>query len=58
MYVQGVPKHMGFIFPFFAATIAPAENFFFSVGNQKKLFHNFNTATHGGLKNQIFEKKI
>jgi hypothetical protein len=28
---------------------------FFLVGNQKKLFHNFNTATHGGLKNIIFE---
>jgi hypothetical protein len=24
---------------------------FFSVGNQKKSFYNFNTATHGGLKN-------
>jgi hypothetical protein len=46
---------MGFIFPFFAATIAPAENFFFSVGNQIFLFHNFNTATHGGLKNQIVD---
>jgi hypothetical protein len=24
---------------------------FFSVGNQKILFHNFNTATHGAHKN-------
>jgi hypothetical protein len=30
---------------------------FFSVGNQKKLFYNFNTATDGGLKNRIFERK-
>jgi hypothetical protein len=35
--------------------IRSLRNFFFSVGNQKKLFHNFNTATHGGLKNIIFE---
>jgi hypothetical protein len=27
------------------------ENFFFSVGNQKKLFYNFNTATHGATFN-------
>jgi hypothetical protein len=31
------------------------ETFFFSVGNQKMLCYNFNTATHGGLKNIIFE---
>jgi hypothetical protein len=31
------------------------ETSFFSVGNQKNLFYNFNTATHGGLKNIIFE---
>jgi hypothetical protein len=31
------------------------ENFFFSVGNQKKLFHNFNTATHGATFNHVFE---
>jgi hypothetical protein len=31
------------------------RNFFFSVGNQIFLFYNFNTTTHGGLKNIIFE---
>jgi hypothetical protein len=37
--------------------IRSLRNFFFSVGNQKKIFHNFNTTTHayGGLKNIIFE---
>jgi hypothetical protein len=30
------------------------ETFLFSVGNQFFLFHNFNTATNGGLKNRIF----
>jgi hypothetical protein len=33
----------------------PLGNFFFSVINQNKLFYNFNTATHGGLKNQNFD---
>jgi hypothetical protein len=28
---------------------------FFSEGNKKNLFYNFNTATHGGLKNIISE---
>jgi hypothetical protein len=33
---------------------------FISVGNQKKIIYNFNTATHayGGLKNIIIEKKF
>jgi hypothetical protein len=35
----------------------PLENFFFSEENQKKLFYNFKSATNGGLKNLIFEKK-
>jgi hypothetical protein len=30
----------------------PLGNSFFSVGNQKILFYNFNTATHGAIKNQ------
>jgi hypothetical protein len=33
------------------------ETFILLVGNQKFLFYNFNTATNGGLKNRIFEKK-
>jgi hypothetical protein len=35
--------------------IRSLRNFFFLVGNQKKIFYNFNTATYGGLKNIIFE---
>jgi hypothetical protein len=31
----------------------PLGNFFLSVGSQKKQLYNFNTATHGGLKNKI-----
>jgi hypothetical protein len=31
---------------------------FFSIGNQIFLFYNFNTATHGGLKNQIFDNLV
>jgi hypothetical protein len=31
------------------------EKFFFSVGNQKKLFYNFNTGPHGATFNHIFE---
>jgi hypothetical protein len=34
------------------------ETFFLSVGNQKKLFYNFNTSPHGATFNHIFEKKI
>jgi hypothetical protein len=30
----------------------PLGNFFFSVGNSIFFVYNFNTATHGGLKNQ------
>jgi hypothetical protein len=30
---------------------------FFTVENQILLFYNFNTASHGGLKNKIFEEK-
>jgi hypothetical protein len=37
--------------------VHPLGNFFFSVGNQFFLFHNFNAATDGGLKNRIFEEK-
>jgi hypothetical protein len=33
----------------------PLGNFYFSEGNNFFLFHNFNTATDGGLKNRIFE---
>jgi hypothetical protein len=36
----------------------PLETLFFSEGNQKNLFYNFKSATDGGLKNVIFEKKI
>jgi hypothetical protein len=31
------------------------ENFFFSVGNQKYLFNNFNTGPHGATYNHISE---
>jgi hypothetical protein len=31
------------------------ENFLFSVGNQKYLFHNFNTGPHGATFNHILE---
>jgi hypothetical protein len=39
----------------FGQKLRPLGNFFFSVGNKFCLFHNFNTATDGRLKNQIFE---
>jgi hypothetical protein len=35
--------------------ITPPWKLFFSEGNKFCLFHNFNTATDGGLKNRIFE---
>jgi hypothetical protein len=35
--------------------ITPPWKLFFSEGNNLFLFYNFNTATDGGLKNQIFE---
>jgi hypothetical protein len=41
----------------FRTKITPPWKPFFSEENQKKIFHNFNTATDGGLKNQIFEEK-
>jgi hypothetical protein len=31
------------------------ENFFFSVGNEKYLFYNFNTGLHGATFNHIFK---
>jgi hypothetical protein len=49
---------------FFGQKVAPlvvgfysSWKLFFSVGNQKNIFYNLNTATHGGLKNRIFQKK-
>jgi hypothetical protein len=39
----------------FVVEIWSSWKLFVSVGNQKKIFYNFNTATHGGLKNIIFE---
>jgi hypothetical protein len=42
----------------FGQKLHPLGNFFFSEGNQKKLFYNFKSATDGGLKNVILEKKI
>jgi hypothetical protein len=31
------------------------DNFLFSVGNQKKIFQNFNTANHGVTFNYVLE---
>jgi hypothetical protein len=31
------------------------ETFFFQKETKKKLFHNFNTATHGATVNHIFD---
>jgi hypothetical protein len=41
----------------FWTKITPPWKLFFSEENQKKIFYNFKSATDGGLKNLIFEKK-
>jgi hypothetical protein len=41
----------------FRTKITPPWKLFFSEENQYFLFHNFNRATYGGLKNRIFEEK-
>jgi hypothetical protein len=46
---QQVPQHDGH------ENRQAVDNFLFSVENQKKLFHNFNTATHGATFNYALE---
>jgi hypothetical protein len=47
---------MGSSFPSMMGINRPAvDNFFFSEGNKKMLFYNFNTATHGATFNHVFK---